>query len=143
MEDSMRTRNALIVGLIAQIAAAGALMAQKPASKAAEPQKAAAKSAQPTTAKAAAPAVSADSAKKVLMANVSGATVKSERLHRKAGREVYDFSYTGSDKATHHATVDAATGEFKITPAATAAAKENHASASKTKSAPAAKKPGA
>jgi hypothetical protein len=142
MEDSMRTRNALIIGLIAQIAAAGALVAQKPASKA-EPQKAAAKSAQPTTAKAA-PAVSADSAKKVLMANVSGATVKSERLHRKAGHEVYDFSYTaGSDKSTHHATVDATSGEFKMTAPTTGAAKENHASASKSKSAPAAKKPGA
>ena len=137
----MRTRNALMVALVAQIAAVGAVAAQKPAAKpAAESQKAAAKSAE----KATPPAVSSDSAKKVLMANANGATVKHERLHRKAQRMVYDFTYTqGTDKAEHHATVDAQTGEFKMA----AAAKETAAAPSKSKSAaqskPAPKKPGA
>jgi uncharacterized membrane protein YkoI len=118
----MLARNALVLA-IATALTAGIAGAQAPASKAkstATAQAPAAKSTAKTAAVQALP-VSSDSAKKIVMANASGATVSSARLHKSAGKAWYSVTYKGADKKTMHATVDANTGAF--TAAAPAAAK--------------------
>jgi uncharacterized membrane protein YkoI len=84
---------------------------QAPVAKSTAQAPAAKKSAK--TAAAAALPVSADSAKKIVMANAAGATVSSARLHKSAGKAYYNVAYKmKGEKNTMHATVDANTGAF-------------------------------
>lgn len=124
----MRARNALVLAVATALTAAVA-GAQQPTPKsksAATTQAPAAKKSAKTAAATTLP-VSSDSAKKIVMANASGATVTSARLHRSAGKAYYSVSYKmKGEKSTMHATVDANTGAFAqaAAPAAKGAAKK-------------------
>ena len=113
----MLSRNALVVIVAATLTAAVA-DAQQPAKPAtthpstvAQAPAAAKKNA--ATSSAAALAVNADSAKRIVLANASGATVTSATLHRSGGKAYYAVTYKlKGDKKTMHAKVDATTGAF-------------------------------
>ncbi|HUQ80476.1 MAG TPA: PepSY domain-containing protein [Gemmatimonadaceae bacterium] len=116
----MLSRNALAV-IVGTVLAAGVAAAQQPAKPAttatrSTPTPTQAPGAAKKTAKtstAAALAVTADSAKKIVASNAAGATVTSSRLHRSAGKSYYAVSYKmKGEKKTMHATVDASTGAF-------------------------------
>ena len=118
----MRTRNALVLAIATALTAAvaGAQQPKRaPVAKSTTAQAPAAKQAGKTAAAAAVP-VSADSAKKIVMANAAGATISSARLHRRAGKAWYNVAYKmKGEKKTMHATVDANTGAFAtVAPAA-------------------------
>lgn len=120
----MLARNALAV-LAATALTATLATAQQPAKPAPSTrstavthaqQPAAAAKKSPRTSAAAALAVSADSAKKVVLANVPSAKVSSERLHRSNGKAYYMFSYRAKGQTKQmHASVDATTGAFSMT----------------------------
>ena len=120
----MFTRNALLVVVAAALSAAAAGAQQpKPApsptkSSTAQAPSAAKKSSK-TSAAAALP-ISADSAKKIVAANESGATVSSAHLKHSNGKAYYAVSYKmKGEKNSMHATVDANTGAFAtVAPAA-------------------------
>jgi uncharacterized membrane protein YkoI len=60
-----------------------------------------------------APSISADSAKAIALKQVPGATVASEKLKTRNGRQYYLFGlHEGKSKALIRATVDASTGAF-------------------------------
>ena len=123
----MLARNALrFIVATALTAAAASAQQPKPApttrSTSAAQAPAAAKKAAKTSAATALP-INADSARKIVVANASGATVTSTHLRRNAANAYYAVSYKlKGGKKTMHATVDANTGAFTATaPAATAA----------------------
>ena len=61
-----------------------------------------------------APAISRDSARVLLIARIAGATVVSQRLMLKDGRQIYSFRVREKGKpATARVIVDATTGEVK------------------------------
>ena len=113
----MRTRNALVF-LAATALTAAVAGAQQPAKstapKSATPAQAPAAAKKPsTTSTAQALPISSDSAKKIVMANESGATVTAAKLHKSSSKAYYNVSYKmKGDKNTMHATVDAHTGAF-------------------------------
>ena len=118
----MRTRNALVLAIATALTAAvaGAQQPkQAPAAKSTTAQAPAAKQGRKTAAAVPVP-VSADSAKKIVMANAAGATISSARLHKSAGKAWYNVAYKmKGEKKTMHATVDANTGAFAtVAPAA-------------------------
>jgi uncharacterized membrane protein YkoI len=134
----MLARNAWTVILATALAAvtAGAQQPTKPTSTPARSSTtaaqtpAAAKKGNAKTSTAAVLAVNTDSAKKIVMANVPGATITSTHLRRTSGKSYYSVNYKEKGgRKTMHATVDANTGVFTATPVTTPAAK------------PAAKKP--
>lgn len=59
-----------------------------------------------------APAISADSAKSIALAQVKGATVTSEKLQTRKGERYYMFTLREPNKTVVRATVDAASGKF-------------------------------
>ena len=102
-----RATRTLVVATFALAATASAQQPKQSPPPAQQPTRAAQAS------RGAAPAVSADSAKKVLLANLAGATVKSEHLRRRSGHEVYEFvAAQPGTKGNIHASVDATTGAF-------------------------------
>jgi len=112
----MRTRNALLflaaTALSAAVAGAQQPKTAPPAKSAATTQAPAAKPSGKTSTATAVP-INSDSAKKIVMANATGATVTSARLHRSSGKAWYNVSYkVKGEKKTMHATVDANTGAF-------------------------------
>jgi len=122
----MLARNALMLVAAAalSVAAAGAQQ-PKPApstTKSTTPAQAptSAKKSSHTSAATAVP-VSADSAKKIVAANESGATVSSAHLKHHEGKAYYEVSYKMKGQShSMHATVDANTGAFAtVAPAAT------------------------
>lgn len=119
----MLARNALVFVVATALTAAVAGAQQPkpaPSTKSTTPaqQAPAAKSSSKTTSAQAVP-INSDSAKKIVMANEAGATVSSAKLHHESGKAYYNVSYhmKGQSK-TMHATVDANTGAFTATPAA-------------------------
>ncbi len=125
----MSTRNALLFVVAAALSAAAAGAQQpKPApstTKSTTAQApASAKKSSKTSAAAALP-ISADSAKKIVAANESGATVSSAHLKHSNGKAYYAVSYKmKGEKNSMHATVDANTGAFAtVAPAATTTTK--------------------
>jgi uncharacterized membrane protein YkoI len=119
----MLARNALVF-VVATALTAAVAGAQQPKSaptksSTATQQAPAAKSTAKTSTAQAVP-ISSDSAKKIVMANESGATVTSAKLHKESGKAWYNVSYKmkGQTK-TMHASVDANTGAFTQTPAST------------------------
>jgi len=142
----MLARNALAV-LVASAFTASFAAAQQPAKQAPAPRSTSTTHPQqptstakqnPTQSTTTKPAVSADSAKKVLLANVPGAKVSSERLRRSGGKAYYSISYrTKGEKQAKHATVDANTGAFSMTAPAT----KSNKMAPTSKPAPTSKKP--
>jgi uncharacterized membrane protein YkoI len=126
----MSTRNALLFVVAAALSAAAAGAQQpKPApsttkSTTAQAPSSSAKKSSKTSAAAALP-VSADSAKKIVAANASGATVSSAHLKHSGGKAYYAVSYKmKGEKNSMHATVDANTGAFAtVAPAATTTTK--------------------
>lgn len=116
----MRTRNALLA-LVAALVTAATASAQQPRSKPTPRTNAAAAKSSAKTAAATALPVTPDSARKVVLANASGASVASVRLHRAGGKPYYAVSYhMKGEKSTMHANVDANTGAFSASaPAAT------------------------
>jgi uncharacterized membrane protein YkoI len=113
----MLARNALLFVVAAALSAAAAGAQQpKPApsttkSTTAQAPASAKKSSKTST--AAALPISADSAKKIVAANESGATVSSAHLKHSNGKAYYSVSYKmKGEKNTMHATVDANTGAF-------------------------------
>ena len=133
----MLARNAwtIVVATALAAAAAGAQQPAKPASTPArssttQQQKPAAAKTNAKTPTAAALAVNTDSAKKIVMANVPGATVTSTHLRRTSSKSYYSVNYKEKGgRKTLHGMVDANTGAFTPSAPAPAAAK------------PAAKKP--
>lgn len=115
----MLARNALVLAVATALTAAVA-GAQQPTPKTTPKPKSsstaqapAAKTTSKTAAAQALP-VSSDSAKKIVMANASGATISSARLHKSAGKAWYAVSYKmKGEKKTMHATVDANSGAFE------------------------------
>ena len=134
----MLARNAWTIVVATALAAAAAGAQQpKPASTPARssaaaqqpPAKANAKS-NAKTATAAALPVNTDSAKKIVMANVPGATITSTHLRRTSGKSYYSVNYKEKGgRKTLHGMVDATTGVFTQSAPAPSSAK------------PAAKKP--
>lgn len=122
----MLTRNALLVVVAAALSAAAAGAQQpKPAPSSTKSTTAqapaSAKKSSKTSAAAALP-VSADSAKKIVAANESGATVSSAHLKHSNGKAYYAVSYKmKGEKNSMHATVDANTGAFATVAPAPAA----------------------
>ena len=121
----MLTRNALRFVVAAALSAAAAGAQQpKPAPSTTKSSTAqapsAAKKSSKTSAAAALP-ISADSAKKIVAANESGATVSSAHLKHSNGKAYYAVSYKmKGEKNSMHATVDANTGAFAtVAPSAT------------------------
>jgi uncharacterized membrane protein YkoI len=122
----MLARNALMLVAAAALSAAAAGAQQpKPApstTKSTTPAQAptSAKKSSHTSAATAVP-VSADSAKKIVAANESGATVSSAHLKHHEGKAYYEVSYKMKGQShSMHATVDANTGAFAtVAPAAT------------------------
>jgi len=121
----MFTRNALMFVVATALSAAAAGAQQpKPApstttkSTTAQAPASAQKSSKTST--AAAVPVSADSAKKIVAANESGATVSSAHLKHHDGKAYYEVSYKMKGQShSMHATVDANTGAFAtVAPAA-------------------------
>jgi len=113
----MLTRNALMVVVAAALSAAAAGAQQpKPApttTKSTTAQAPASAKKSSKTSSAAALPISADSAKKIVAANESGATVSSAHLKHSNGKAYYSVSYKmKGEKNTMHATVDANTGAF-------------------------------
>ena len=108
----MRTRN-ILAALAASVAfatVAAAQQSQPPAKPAQHKSAAASATGAPHVSDV---KVSADSARRIVMANVPGATVKSERLRHAAGRPVYVFRLTEEKgKEVLSATVDAETGAY-------------------------------
>ena len=133
----MLARNAWTV-IVATALAAAAAGAQQPAKPTSTPARsttsktqtpAAAKSNAKTSTAAALP-VNTDSAKKIVMANVPGASITSTHLRRSSSKSYYSVNYKEKGgRKTMHATVDANTGVFTATPVTTSTAR------------PAAKKP--
>ena len=133
----MLARNAwnMVVATALAAAAAGAQQ-PKPASTPArsstaaqQPAKTAAKTNAKTSTAAALP-VNTDSAKKIVMTSVPGATITSTHLRRTSGKSYYSVNYKEKGgRKTLHGMVDANTGVFTQSAPAPAAAK------------PAAKKP--
>lgn len=126
----MLARNALVLAVATALTAAIAGAQQPtPKTKSSSTAQAPAAAKQSTkTAAAQALPVSSDSAKKIVMANASGATVSSARLHKSAGKAWYNVSYkVKGEKKTMHATVDANTGAFSATPPAAAPTKSSSA----------------
>jgi uncharacterized membrane protein YkoI len=120
----MFTRNALLFVVAAALSAAAAGAQQpKPAPSTTKSTTAqapsSAKKSSKTSAAAALP-ISADSAKKIVAANESGATVSSAHLKHSNGKAYYAVSYKmKGEKNSMHATVDANTGAFAtVAPAA-------------------------
>jgi len=116
LEESMLARNALalVVATVLTAAVAGAQQPKTttPPKTSATQQAPAAKSSSKTSTTQAVP-VSADSAKKIVAANESGATVTSAKLHHASGKAYYEVGYKmKGDSKTMHATVDAHTGAF-------------------------------
>ena len=131
----MLGRNAWTVVVATALAAAAAGAQQpKPAST---PSRASTAAQQPPAAKtnaktstAAALPVNTDSAKKIVMSSVPGATITSTHLRRTSGKSYYSVNYKAKGgRKTLHGMVDANTGVF--TPSAPAP----------TSAKPAAKKP--
>jgi hypothetical protein len=84
-------------------------------------------------AKTPAPSVSADSARKIVLANMPNAKVRSEHLSRNGGKRAYMFSLTAAGtKHVSRAAVDAETGTFTQMPDRTASATTRHHAAAKT-----------
>jgi uncharacterized membrane protein YkoI len=104
---SLRT---LLAAVAAVALSAGAAAAQNPAPSS-TPQKAAPQKMAHHTAMA--PSITADSAKAIAVKEVPGATVASEKLKTRNGRQYYLFGlHAGKSKALIRATVDASTGAF-------------------------------
>ena len=126
----MLARNALMV-VVASALTAVAASAQQPSKPATSPARSTSTAQAPASAKksaktaaAAALPVSADSAKKIVAANASGATVSSAHLKRSAGKAYYAVSYKmKGEKKSMHATVDANTGAFETVAPSAARAK--------------------
>ena len=124
----MRTRNALLFVVATALSAAAAGAQQpKPApttTKSTTAQApASAKKSSKTSAATALP-ISADSAKKIVAANESGATVSSAHLKHSNGKAYYSVSYKmKGEKNTMHATVDANTGAFATVAPSTSSTK--------------------
>ena len=98
----------LLAALLLPVALAGAQ--QKPVQQTKATQTATAKAPTHTSM---APAVSADSAKAIVLSHVSGATVSSEKLQTRNGHRYYLFTLReGKTRALVRATVDAANGSF-------------------------------
>jgi len=124
----MLARNAwTIVVATALVAAAAGAQQPKPAST---PARSSTASQAPTAAKtnaktatAAALPVNTDSAKKIVMTNVPGATITSTHLRRTSGKSYYSVSYKAKGgRKTLHGMVDASTGTFtQSAPAPTSA----------------------
>jgi len=130
----MLARNAwtIVVATALAAAAAGAQQpkpASTPARSTAAQQPTAAKANAKTSTAAALP-VNTDSAKKIVMTNVPGATITSTHLRRTSGKSYYSVNYKEKGgRKTMHGMVDANTGAFTQSAVAPAPAK------------PAAKKP--
>jgi uncharacterized membrane protein YkoI len=124
----MLARNALLFVVAAALSAAAAGAQQpKPApstTKSTTAQApASAKKSSKTSAATALP-ISADSAKKIVAANESGATVSSAHLKHSNGKAYYSVSYKmKGEKNTMHATVDANTGAFATVAPSTSSTK--------------------
>jgi uncharacterized membrane protein YkoI len=124
----MLSRNAFLV-IVATALTAGAAAAQQPAKPAttkhsSTPAQAPAAKKNAHTSSAAAVAINADSAKKIVRANEAGATVTSTKLHHSGDKAYYTVSYKmKGDTKTMHATVDANTGAFAPAPAPDASTK--------------------
>ena len=103
----MHSRNALtLLAAIGSLALAATGAAAQQTSSAAKPQKA-------TATAAATVHISADSARRIVMQNLPGATVRSERLRTKGSQRYYVFTLRPQgQKANVRATVDASTGAF-------------------------------
>jgi len=121
----MLARNALMLVAAAALSAAAAGAQQPkpaPSTKSTTPAQAPTSAKKSThTSAASAVAVSADSAKKIVAANESGATVSSAHLKHHDGKAYYEVSYKMKGEThTMHATVDANTGAFAtVAPPAT------------------------
>ncbi len=97
----MRSRIALSVGAALSLAAAVAGAQQKPGAQVVTPKT------------MPAPAISADSAKSIVLAQVKGATVTSEKLQSRKGERYYMFTLREPNhKGVVRASVDAANGKF-------------------------------
>ena len=125
---------AAIVATALAATAAGAQQPAKPStparSSASKPQTPAAAKSNAKTSTAAALAVTTDSAKKIVLANVPGATIASTHLRRSSSKSYYSVNYKEKGgRKTMHAMVDANTGAFTAAPVTSSTAK------------PAAKKP--
>ncbi|HKG92778.1 MAG TPA: PepSY domain-containing protein [Gemmatimonadaceae bacterium] len=137
---SIRTivaRAAAVAAVVATVTAAPAARAQQTTPtdsgqhRGAQHSKMASKSRAASTGQsgqaAAAPAIGADSAKAIALANVPGATVKSAKLSRRSGHATYSIRLAGSQgQPDTWATVDATTGAFAKRESATA---KGHAAA--------------
>ena len=127
----MLARNAWTIVVATALAAAAAGAQQpKPASTPARSSTAAqqpAKASAKTNAKtptAAALAVNTDSAKKIVMASIPGATITSTHLRRTSSKSYYSVNYKEKGgRKTMHGMVDANTGAFTQSAPATNAAK--------------------
>ena len=126
----MLARNAWTI-VVATALAAAAAGAQQPAKPASTPARSSTTAQQSTAAKtnaktstAAALPVNTDSAKKIVMTNVPGATITSTHLRRTSGKSYYSVSYKEKGgRKTLHGMVDANTGTFTQSAPATTAAK--------------------
>jgi uncharacterized membrane protein YkoI len=131
----MLARNAwtLVVATAFAAAAAGAQQPKPTSTPARSTSHAQSPTAAKTNAKtstAAALSVNTDSAKKIVMANVPGATITSTHLRRGSSKSFYSVSYKEKGgRKTMHGMVDATTGVFSPSAPASTSAK------------PAAKKP--
>jgi uncharacterized membrane protein YkoI len=115
----MSTRNTLFLSIAATALLATAASAQQPTSKHQTTAKTAAAS-QP------APKVTADSARKIVLANVPDAKIKSEKLHKEGGKREYVFRFTQPKAGTSRAMVDAETGAYtKIVPSSASTVKKD------------------
>ena len=95
----MKSRTMLSIATVLSLAAAVAGAQQKPGTPAQKGTMAA-------------PAISADSAKSIALAQVKGATVTSEKLQSRKGERYYVFTLREPNKTVVRATVDAASGKF-------------------------------
>jgi uncharacterized membrane protein YkoI len=117
----MSTRNTLFLSIAATALFATAAAAQQPTAKHQAAAKPAVTSSQP------APKISADSARKIALANNPDAKVKSEKLHKEGGKREYVFRLAQpKGQGTTRAMVDAETGAYtKIVPSSASTVKKD------------------
>ncbi|HEX2778019.1 MAG TPA: PepSY domain-containing protein [Gemmatimonadaceae bacterium] len=129
----MRFRNTIrVLALAAMPFAATALAAQSSTSKpAAQAQQRMARHAATAKQEASASlAISPDSARRIALTNLPGATVKREKLGRNGGKQAYMFTLTANGR-TSRAAVDAETGAFTQVAPHSARANRTHGTANK------------
>lgn len=121
----MSTRNTLFLSIAATalFATAAAAQQQQPTAKHQAAAKTGVTSSQP------APKVSADSARRIVLANVPDAKIKSEKLHKEGGKREYVFRFSQPKMGTSRAMVDAETGAYtKIVPSSASTVKKDSSS---------------